>query len=181
MANSHSQLRTLRDDLGHLANLPLVVGQTDGKDEILYLQQLEHRQHVQQRLFQKPVRRKRQAAQSHADGLPRRLHVSGHTQTTEAVGIGVLHLGKIGVLVAVNDFLYHDRSPHLRIVHVGEEHLGGVPAVGHEWWQHLHLLTEEQRARSVGRQRADGLSVHHGVLFQPKVAVCIDNHTLCRV
>ena len=67
----------------------------------------------------------------------------GHTHAEEAVGVLSLHLGEIGVLVAVDDFLHHNGSTHLGVIHIRKEHLGGILAVNHKGWQHLALLTEE--------------------------------------
>ena len=45
-------------------------------------------------------------------------HVFRHAHAEETVRVGGLHLLKIGVLVAVDDFLHHNRSSHLSVVHV---------------------------------------------------------------
>ena len=48
--------------------------------------------------------------------------------------------------VAKNLDIFNQVYKNLGIVHVGEEHFGGVASVSHEGWQHLYLLAEEHGA-----------------------------------
>ena len=94
-----------------------------------------------------------------------------HSADKETVGIFLGYLHQVIVLETVDNFLNHNRSANLCIIHIGDENFGGVPAVGDKRRQHLHFLPEKHRAAACGG--VDALSIHNGILFEPKVAVCV--------
>ena len=96
-----------------------------------------------------------------------------HSHTEESFGPLALHLGEVVVLASVNHLLHHHGRRHLGIVHVTQEHLGRVPSVCHEGWQHLSLLTKEQRPRPVLFQGPYRLATDHRVLPEPQMRMCV--------
>ena len=93
--------------------------------------------------------------------------VIGHAANHKTVRITPLYISKIVILESVNELLYHNGGSHLRIVHVGEENLGGITSVNDERRHHLTHLTHEQRPAVL--QRAYGHAVYNGVLTQPQM------------
>ena len=98
-------------------------------------------------------------------GIESALTVVAHTEHEKPVGIATLHIVKIVILKTVNELLRHNGGRHLGVVHVGEEYLGGVPAVNEPGGKHLHLFSEEHGTALTGG--VDGLTVYYGVLTEP--------------
>ena len=92
-----------------------------------------------------------------------------HSADKETVGIFLGNLHQVIVLETVDNFLYHNRSANLGIIHIGNENFGGVLAVCHKGRQHLTFAVEKHRASACGG--VEVMTVHHGILFEPKVAV----------
>ena len=56
-----------------------------------------------------------QSCGMHGQGF---VEIPSHTQAEKTVGVLLLHLGEIGILVAVDEFLHHHGCTDLGIVHV---------------------------------------------------------------
>ena len=105
-----------------------------------------------------------------------RMQVVCHAEAEETVGIFRANLLEIVVLQSVDELLNHHGGLHLCIVHVRQEHLGGVSTVDHKWWNHLHFLIKEDAATVL--KRAYHLAVPRCVLLKPQMTVGIDYQVL---
>ena len=172
VADGDFQRRAFPDDFPHLGDLGGVVGQAHGEDHSFRFHFLEHLH--QRRVGEAsvcPVPRDGDAAEAGREVRGVVVHVLERA-AEEPVGEAFLDIQQIGVLVAVDHFLYDDGRLDLRIIHVGEEDFGTVDAVHHEGRKHLPLFAEEHRAAPA--EGVDPPAVHRRVLAEPEMCVCID-------
>ena len=161
MTDGHFQSRTFLDDLTQFGHLCVSVCQCDGEDDAALLHEFEHAHHLvgieHYPLFvgDDTVGGDGDAWEPAVDevgglGVEAWMQVVGHAADEEAVVVLPAHDVEVFVLLSVDEFLNDDGGRHLRVVHVGDEHLGGVATVYHEGGQHLSFLTEEH-GPSVGQ------------------------------